>query len=743
MMEAWLDGKPDAIVIGGWPFFELAARAPSVGVKSVFIDAGAVPHDGLKGHSLWPQYEVRRARKTFLPYISKVLPISEFICNSQTLPDRGSYNGVRTIHLGADHLRSLSDAEDLVDQEKAVVEKLTDLTQQGGKLVLNLGRFEVSGYKQSPLFFTLLRSLLKKGVKAIGLILAMEHDIVVPKDLENFVICLGKPSDTALRLIMRLAHLGVSMSAWEGFNFPLVEMQAEQKSVLVFSAGAHPEVVAHPIQLCATLNDMQDRALSILQQEPSISAILESALRRFQSKFPWATTIDKWSAEIIDAAAGVGEAIQGRRLLLIDVTNSASDSANSGVVRVTRQVSKRLVQDKRFDVIFVRWNREHTGYESVQRGSSLSAHGGPIDPLVHLASGPGAPYNLDLLIYGRDPESALPPIAFLPEVALDDTISVRMKWLRYRGFVISSILHDLIPVNYPKYCHVDVVRGFAQYIKEMLNVDQCLANSRQTLNDFAEHQKLNDFAEHQNKSVGMSCLQGEAVWLPAQFGSVSRVLSRPPRDTETRILCVSTLEPRKNHKTLLEAVRRAIERRPDLKLRLILVGNKYIGNDEIPALIDAAQKEGVPVEWLGILSEQSLAEEYGKASFTVYPSVVEGFGLPILESLWLGRPCICSDSGVMAELAAGGGCITVNILNVEALAQAIERLASDTAFHAALCDSIRSRALASWDDYASRVGDLLASLGNIDRRYGMVHSNNREMRSPKDYLALLFGNVRN
>ena len=52
IMERWLKDKPDVVLIAGWPFFELAGRAQSVGVRSVFIDAGAVPHDDLEGHAL-------------------------------------------------------------------------------------------------------------------------------------------------------------------------------------------------------------------------------------------------------------------------------------------------------------------------------------------------------------------------------------------------------------------------------------------------------------------------------------------------------------------------------------------------------------------------------------------------------------------------------------------------------------------------------------------------------------------
>jgi len=48
------------------------------------------------------------------------------------------------------------------------------------------------------------------------------------------------------------------------------------------------------------------------------------------------------------------------------------------------------------------------------------------------------------------------------------------------------------------------------------------------------------------------------------------------------------------------------------------------------------------------------------ALFTVYPSLMEGFGIPILESLWHGKPCVCGGNGALGEVARGGGCLIVD-----------------------------------------------------------------------------------
>ena len=100
------EGSPDVVVTGGWPFFRTAELCARLGAPSVFIDAGAVPHEAMPEGAAIVQRELRRVRASALPRFTAVLPISNFIRDTQTLPERGTAAGVRTILLGADHLES-------------------------------------------------------------------------------------------------------------------------------------------------------------------------------------------------------------------------------------------------------------------------------------------------------------------------------------------------------------------------------------------------------------------------------------------------------------------------------------------------------------------------------------------------------------------------------------------------------------------------------------------------------------
>jgi hypothetical protein len=98
------DRAPDVVVTGGWPFFNIAKVCAPRSVPSLFIDAGAVPHDGMPADLAAGQRELRRVRARVLPEFTAVLPISDFIRDSQTL--RRVREGVHTVLLGADHLEA-------------------------------------------------------------------------------------------------------------------------------------------------------------------------------------------------------------------------------------------------------------------------------------------------------------------------------------------------------------------------------------------------------------------------------------------------------------------------------------------------------------------------------------------------------------------------------------------------------------------------------------------------------------
>jgi glycosyltransferase involved in cell wall biosynthesis len=115
------------------------------------------------------------------------------------------------------------------------------------------------------------------------------------------------------------------------------------------------------------------------------------------------------------------------------------------------------------------------------------------------------------------------------------------------------------------------------------------------------------------------------------------------------------------------------------------------------------QRQVRPVRWLRHVSDERLHEEYRSCRFTAYPSLFEGFGLPIMESLWHGKPCICGGNGALGEAARDAGCLIVDQASEEALAAGIEKLLMDEGLYAQLCAQARTRRFRSWPDYIDRL----------------------------------------
>jgi glycosyltransferase involved in cell wall biosynthesis len=122
------------------------------------------------------------------------------------------------------------------------------------------------------------------------------------------------------------------------------------------------------------------------------------------------------------------------------------------------------------------------------------------------------------------------------------------------------------------------------------------------------------------------------------------------------VLAVGTLEPRKNLPRLVEATGR-------LGLELRIAGARGWG---------AVEAAGAHVRWLGRPSDEELAEQLRGALCLAYPSLWEGFGIPVLEAMLCGTPVVTSAGSAMEEVAAGAAEL-VDPYDVESIAAGIER----------------------------------------------------------------------
>ncbi len=162
------------------------------------------------------------------------------------------------------------------------------------------------------------------------------------------------------------------------------------------------------------------------------------------------------------------------------------------------------------------------------------------------------------------------------------------------------------------------------------------------------------------------------------------------------VVMVGTLEPRKNLRGLLAAW--SVLGRDDLGL--VVVGPKGWGDAVDPALIPPTLTR------TGFVTEDVRDALYRGATVSVYPSLLEGFGLPVLESMALGCPVVTSSGTSTEELVEGGAGVAVDPKDPTAIAAAIAGLVDDPSGREDLAERARRRAAEyTWERTASAVID--------------------------------------
>ena len=259
------------------------------------------------------------------------------------------------------------------------------------------------------------------------------------------------------------------------------------------------------------------------------------------------------------------------------------------------------------------------------------------------------------------------------------------------------LIHDLIPLRNPEWMYEGAeaeMRGILQGLDPAR--DFVLANSAATARDAM------DFLGMTRERIFVTPLAADPglfhpVEHAAQLEATRARYGIPPGDY---VLSVCTIEPRKNLATLLESFLRLIGQEP-LEVSLVLtgaVGWKTAGLLERIARPPFRDR----VVLTGYVDDTDLASLYSGAALFAYPSLYEGFGLPVLEALQCGTPVITSPRGSLPEVA-GDAAVYVDPLNVDGWADAMRTLLRDAAKAKELAQAGRARAERfSWE----RTADL-------------------------------------
>lgn len=264
---------------------------------------------------------------------------------------------------------------------------------------------------------------------------------------------------------------------------------------------------------------------------------------------------------------------------------------------------------------------------------------------------------------------------------------------RQIGAKVAVMLHDAIPLSHPQFCRPESVGRYRTMIALVDDqADVIVTTAAATRREIARH------------------LDREHDWIVSPLGvKKAKPASPAPAGGKPRFVTVSTVEPRKNHGLLLDVWQRlASNLSPEELPELHIVGRRGWHEDAFFARLEKAVARGAGVYWHEGLDDAAVMRLVESATAFLFPSHVEGFGLPVMEAAARGVPCIVSDLEVFREIL-GDYPVYLNASDAYAWEKTIMRHVRDGQSR---LDGYRKPPLAlpSWEDHvrrAARALDLL------------------------------------
>ena len=210
------------------------------------------------------------------------------------------------------------------------------------------------------------------------------------------------------------------------------------------------------------------------------------------------------------------------------------------------------------------------------------------------------------------------------------------------GGRIAVMVHDTIPLDYPLLQRPEAVARFRRMLgKVRMHADLVIYNSQATRGDAERHMR-----ESGEPPQGVVAHLGVQVAAPAPEDLPAGL---PPEGRY--FVTTGTIEPRKNHALLLEIWERLAKQTPPQEMpHLVICGSRGWMNEELFFRIDRSPLKGEHLHEVAGLSDGAVAALTRGAVGALYPSLAEGFGLPMAEAAALGVPVICADLPIYHEV---------------------------------------------------------------------------------------------
>lgn len=266
---------------------------------------------------------------------------------------------------------------------------------------------------------------------------------------------------------------------------------------------------------------------------------------------------------------------------------------------------------------------------------------------------------------------------------------------------VAYLVHDCVPVSAPETSIPEMTPAFSEYLQDVASAELAFTVSESTADELRACLRVMSQGGHPETEIVSSPLASEGL------APNSSLVSASPQteNSSLNILCVGSSEPRKNHAGLLYACE--VLWQEGLSFQLHLVATRSWSNFDETDFFRRLKRKGRPINWYEDMTDDQLQLLYSNSDVFVFPSIHEGFGLPVIEALSAGLPVITGEFGATGISGQGGGCILIDPNNDEELVDALRTLITNKELREVLTKSALQRTPRSWRDFATTIAGRL------------------------------------
>lgn len=379
----------------------------------------------------------------------------------------------------------------------------------------------------------------------------------------------------------------------------------------------------------------------------------------------------------------------------VDLTEFMKIEAITGIQRVVREIVFRFIRNPAFETVLISYSEKDDFFRVIDNARFLN----------FFEEGKGVRATVYSNTYIRTEDIKEGSVFFDIDVAWTATLkrSYLLPKLKAQGVLIAAQIYDIMAITHFQYFTLHFSYTFMEYIgAHLMYADLIIVSTHASLDI------LRDFAA----KVGIEHINGRVAYLGADFQK--KIDAKKDARAEIKaiategkfILMVGTIEPRKNHRLVLDAFDCGLK---ELGYNIIFAGRIGWKNEAFLEKLKAHPCYGTRIFHIGDVADSEIDYLYRHAKVVAFPTHMEGFGLPLVEALERGVPVIATDINVLKEIGKDY-CYYFEDDNVEAFTACIRDIEEDPATYKRRCEALKKYRPTTWEESAKIMADAIIEL---------------------------------